>query len=25
MKPPPTVRVGESHETVCWLYEDKKT
>jgi peptide/nickel transport system ATP-binding protein len=20
-KPPPTIRVGESHETVCWLYD----
>ncbi|MDR4495027.1 MAG: hypothetical protein MRJ99_11380 [Nitrospirales bacterium] len=24
-RPPPTVRVGESHETVCWLYDEKRT
>ena len=23
MKPPPAVRVGESHESVCWLHETK--
>ncbi len=24
-QPPPTVQVGESHETVCWLYDEKRT
>jgi oligopeptide/dipeptide ABC transporter ATP-binding protein len=24
MNPPPTVQVGESHETVCWLYDEQK-
>ncbi|MGD9851655.1 MAG: ABC transporter ATP-binding protein [Nitrospirales bacterium] len=24
-QPPPTIRVGEAHETVCWLYEEKRS
>jgi oligopeptide/dipeptide ABC transporter ATP-binding protein len=24
IQPPPTVQVGESHETVCWLYDKKQ-
>ncbi|MFZ1746056.1 MAG: ABC transporter ATP-binding protein, partial [Nitrospirales bacterium] len=24
-QPPPTVQIGESHETVCWLYDKKET
>ncbi|WNM56447.1 ABC transporter ATP-binding protein [Candidatus Nitrospira allomarina] len=24
LQPPPTVQVGESHETVCWLYDKKE-
>ena len=24
-QPPPTVQVGESHETVCWLYDEKRS
>lgn len=24
-QPPPTIQVGESHETVCWLYDEKRT